>query len=678
MQFVLYYLCKNADFWLFDRLSLESVYKTMLLLKKFFMVDNITVRPNKKHTTLVQFIYCLPCIAYIAVVILVFRVHLCKNLTYGEFWSHGKEYLFDFGAWWKSRIVVISTIVAFGILLWRAFTKSLIIKKTILYIPMAVYTITVILSFAFSKYKDIAWSGVNERYEGTYILICYMFMLFYTINTINNKQTLKIIFYAIIISQLLLQIIGIAQLTEHDPFQTVIGQKIIFPKYTIDKKTGYTIWQEIDKRAKETPPSSVLVNTSSNIHQTVYNPNYISLYLCVVIPIFVMLFILCSDIKQRIAMVIMFTLTFINICAANSSGGFLGIFFAFMAAVITFRKHIIKWRYQVLVIIALAGVSFVLMSRYMQYTARGSLSRQISNQIVEAVSTDKTKDKFDYFINNKDSIIVSVNNNELKINIDKDADNIIDYISDSQDIQLDLQFKNKIVSSGGNKYNALAISFLDKRFTNLEIFIPALTGDIENRKMCIIKLKTEEKNWPFLVNQEGTYYLTGRGALVKLRKVPHNGFKNNQDFGTKRGYIWSRTFPLMLETLILGYGADTFAMYFPQDDFTGLYYDFNWRTEASMIVDKPHNFILLNFVNTGGISAIALTVIIIIYLIQSFKLYSKSIQYNIFSKIGAGIYLGILAFFVAGMVYDTSVNVMPLIYGLLGIGVSCNFFVKEN
>jgi len=134
----------------------------------------------------------------------------------------------------------------------------------------------------------------------------------------------------------------------------------------------------------------------------------------------------------------------------------------------------------------------------------------------------------------------------------------------------------------------------------------------------------------------------------------------------------------MLETMIIGHGADTFAMSFPHDDFTGLYYDYGWRRENPPLIDKPHNFILINFVNTGGTSAIALIAIIIIYVIQSYKLYSKNIRYDIFSKTGAGIYLGIIAFFFAGLAYDSSVNVMPLIYGLLGIGISCNYFVKAN
>jgi len=638
------------------------------------MEDNKTVAVNKKHALLIQIIYCLPCVVYTAVVIIVIRARLCKNLTYGEFWSFDSEYLLDLSAWWKSRLVILSTTAAFVILLWRIFTGSLKIKKTIIYIPMAVYVVAVILSFAFSRYKYIAWSGANDRYEGTYILVCYMFMLFYTINTADNGQTLKIIFFAVYISLLLLQITGIAQFFGHNPFQTVIGQKMIIPNYTIDETAGYTIWREIDELAKETPSRSLIVNPERKIYQTVYSFNYLSFYLCAVIPIFAMLFILC---KRKIIMAVMFTLLFVNLCAANASGGFLGLFFAFTAAVITFRKHLIKWRYRLLIIMAMAGISVILTSRYMVYTdQKETLRGQIGGQIIQAVSTNGTKDKIDYFINNKDSIVVSVNNNELKINTNENARYVIDNITDGRDVQLDIRFNNKIISSGGDNYNALAISFTDKRFTNLEIFIPVLTGNLENRKMCIIKLRSENKSWPFLVNGEGTYYLTERGALVKLRKVPRVGFKNKQDFGTGRGYIWSRTFPLMPETIILGHGADTFAMYFPQDDFTGLYYDYSWYSEITPIVDKPHNFILLNFVNTGGISAIALIAIIVIYIIQSYKIYGKIIQFDLFSMLGAGIYLGIIAFFTAGMFYDTSVNIMPLIYGFLGMGISCNFYLS--
>jgi hypothetical protein len=629
-----------------------------------------------KHNRLLSVVYCLPCIIYIAAVILVVRAHLGENLTYGEFWSFDNKYLWDLSAWYKSRLIILATICAFCILLARVFTKSFTVKKTILYIPMAVYTVAVILSFAFSRYKQIAWSGANDRFEGTYIHVCYMFMLFYTINTISNKQNLKLVLYAVIISQLLLQIIGIAQFTGHNPFQTVIGQKIIFPNHTVNGDAGYTMWQLIDELAKESQPRSLIV--SSNVYQTVYSFNTLSFYLCVIIPVFMMLFMLSQGLKQKIAMAVMFMLTFINICSANASGGFLGLFVACIAAIITFRKLIIKWRYKLLVIILLSGVSFALANWYMKYIGQHTLSGEFSKQIVEAASTDDVIEIIDYFINNKDSIVASVNNNRLKININNDAMQIIDNIVDSSGNQLNLHFNNSMISSEGNTYKALAISFEDIRFSNMEIYIPELTGDIEKYKMCIVKLKHEEKSWPFFIDKDGTFYLTDRGALVKLREVPRWGFKNKQNFGTGRGYIWSRTFPLMLHTLFLGNGADTFAMYFPHDDFTGLYYDYDWHGDTAPIIDKPHNFMLQTFVNTGGISALALLSIIVIYIIQSFKQYSKIVVYDNFSMVGAGIYLGIIAFLVAGMVYDTSVNIMPLIYGLLGIGISCNYFVKTG
>ena len=637
--------------------------------------SSITV-PNNKNNTILSVIYCLPCIIFIAVVILVVRAHLGVKLTYGEFWSFGNGYLWDLSAWYKSRLIVLATLCALCILLVRVFTKSFTVKKTILYIPMAVYTITVILSLVFSKYKKIAWSGATDRFEGTYILVCYMFMLFYTINTINTKHNLKLVVYAVIVSQLLLQIIGIAQFTGHNPFESVIGQKLTFPNHTVNNNTGNTMWQLIDELAKETPPRSII--TSRNVYQTVYSFNYLSLYLCVIIPVFAMMFVLSPGIKQKIAMAVMFMLAFINICAANASGGFLGLFAACIAGIITFRKLIIKWRYQLLIIIFLAGVSVVLMNRYMKYTDRRTLSGELSNQIWGAVSTDDVKEKIDYFITNNDNIVVSVNDNRLKLKINNNAIHVIDNIIDSSGNQINLRFSNSMISSGGNTYRALAISFEDIRFANMEVYVPKLNGNPENYTMCIIKLKNEEKSWPFFVNQDGTFYLTDRGALVKLRKVPYWGFKNNMNFGTRRGYIWSRTFPLMVHTLFLGNGADTFAMYFPQDDFTGLYYDYGWHRDITPIIDKPHNFVLLTFVNTGGISALALLSIIFIYLIQSFGLYSKIAVYDIFSMLGAGIYLGIVAFLVAGMVYDTSVNVMPLIYGLLGIGISCNFCLREG
>ena len=39
--------------------------------------------------------------------------------------------------------------------------------------------------------------------------------------------------------------------------------------------------------------------------------------------------------------------------------------------------------------------------------------------------------------------------------------------------------------------------------------------------------------------------------------------------GSGRGYIWSRSIPLIKQAGFMGLGADTYPEYFPQNDFKG-------------------------------------------------------------------------------------------------------------
>ncbi|HMA60603.1 MAG TPA: hypothetical protein VKN64_09940 [Halanaerobiales bacterium] len=59
--------------------------------------------------------------------------------------------------------------------------------------------------------------------------------------------------------------------------------------------------------------------------------------------------------------------------------------------------------------------------------------------------------------------------------------------------------------------------------------------------------------------------------------------------GLSRGFIWSRSLPLLKETWLLGFGADTYPIYFPQDDNVGKLITFD---KTRKIMDKPHNMYL--------------------------------------------------------------------------------------
>ncbi len=161
-------------------------------------------------------------------------------------------------------------------------------------------------------------------------------------------------------------------------------------------------------------------------------------------------------------------------------------------------------------------------------------------------------------------------------------------------------------------------------------------------------------------------------SLEKNITAPYVGFENNQDWFEGRGYIWSRTLPMLKDTLIRGHGADTYMLYFPQNDYVAKSKTQSFGKNPNIIVDKPFNLYMQIAVETGGISLLALVALWGMYIVQSFKIY-RHCDFNDFLPIvGAGIFLGVCGFMVAGIFIDSSINIMPIFYGLLGTGIAVN------
>jgi len=179
-----------------------------------------------------------------------------------------------------------------------------------------------------------------------------------------------------------------------------------------------------------------------------------------------------------------------------------------------------------------------------------------------------------------------------------------------------------------------------------------------------------------MLTQEGPKYRTSSGSLLNLYDVPAVGWENNQEFGSGRGYIWSRTIPMLQETILLGHGADTYCIYFPHEDYVGKYNSGTFSSNIGIIVDKPHNMYFGAIVGTGGVSMMMLFLLWGFYLVQSFRIYFKEKYDSFIAYVGVGIFLGICGFLVSGLVNDSTVSVMPMFYGLLGTGISINMMLK--
>ncbi|GHT64753.1 polymerase [Spirochaetia bacterium] len=618
-----------------------------------------------------------PAVLFTAVVIVFVRMYIYSD-------SGGTERV-EFFSHYKVVFIVISALLASFVLLYRFITRSIEIKRSVFYYPIVLYVIFVVLSFVFSRYKDFAWHGWNERFEGTYVLLCYMFMLFYIINFVKSEWNVKQIIYPLAVISVILSLLGIGQYLGHDFFQTVFGQLLITPN--IDIGDGDTTWRIIKEAALGGEP---LFNfDASGSYQTVYNQNNVSFYLTLLIPLFILLFINERNLIKKCAWGALFILLIINLICSNSSGGFFGMFVAVITAGLVLNKRLITWWKSVVILVAITALVALCMSKTWLPEISSTITDLSGAKTTAAIpavedgappfSPSVESKYFDYIVTDKNTIHISYAGNIINITANSvdDPYNIAITDSDGNDIERE----NPILEIAETGELINAYGFSDPRYSGIALVPEAAEdNDVPGFKNYITVINFDSPsgaitNWPFAITDGGVFYHERLGALVPLAKIPHMGWGKNQRFGSYRGYIWSRSLPLLKDTIVIGHGADTFPIYFPQNDYVGKGL-IGWDSYA--LVDKPHDFYLGVFINTGGLSLVCLLAIYLIYIVQSFILYRHEKYEEFCPVVGVGIFIGICGFLAAALFYDSTVSVTPMFYGLLGTGIAINMMIKTK
>lgn len=596
---------------------------------------------------------------FTAVIIMITRMHAYERPMDQFYWSSGNNQLTDFFSYFKMAAILVCAVIAIVLLLYRVFVQSFYIRKSIFYLPMVIYVVFVLLSYFTSDYKDFALWGWNDRFEGTITLIAYMVMLFFIINSVNTEKNIKWIIYPLAVTSALLGLLGLSQALDHDFFRTTIGKKLITPSW---------FWDQIDNLN--------FTFQNKEIYQTVYNINYVSFYLTLLIPLFGLLFIRSiakgheEPIWKKFVWAALFTLLIYNLIGSASSGGLMGMAVVVLMAIIVLNKRIIAWWKPVSILLILtiivAGVSYERWVPELSGAVNGVLGieniekDQASKETTEESNT--TRHNIDYMETTGQAIVIGFNGNEITFHT---------YQDDPSSLTV-LDKNNKTLSLVPTNVSPL-YRVNDERFKTITVR-PA-QDEADNNYIII---GTDGNDWPFLLTEEGPKYRNGMGKIIDLNKVPAVGWENNQSFGSGRGYIWSRSIPMMMNTLLLGHGADTYCIYFPHYDYTGKYNSGTFSDNINIVVDKPHNMYMGAIIGTGGISMLALILLWGIYLVQSFLIYRKETYTSFIAYAGVGIFLGICGFLVSGLVNDSSVSVMPMFYGLLGTGISINMILERR
>ena len=609
-------------------------------------------RPNEQIGKSANLFQVVPITFFTAIIILLIRMMSYHSNQDQFFWTAGGTSFVDFFSLIKSQAILLVTVLVLLILLYKMATQTFAVKKSAVYIPMLVYSAFVLLSYFSSSYKEFALFGWNDRFEGTLILLAYMVMLFYIINTVTTEQHVKWILYPLAITTTFLGFIGITQYYMADFFQTTFGKKLITPS---------SYWDRVDQLKFNFE--------GGQIYQTVFNPNYVSFYLTLLVPLFAMLFIREKRIAVKSAFGFIYALSLFNLIGSASSNGIAGLAVSFLLSLIILNKRIIEWKKPVLFLFLITlVVGSLTFARFLPQIASDIKAAVVKNGVTLAATVQNvaakvpaaapaepvaSSYKLDYFETGKDHLTVGMGGDQLIISIMNEG-------SSTRLVLADRAGKNVAIAT--NDQTGL-ITVTDPRFNKLGITRQQSKG------ISYLLLYTGKTLWPFAITKEGFFFRNGLGKLVALINTPHFGFDKNPAFGSYRGYIWSRSLPLLKDTIFVGRGADTFCIYFPQNDYAGRY-SANWTPD--IIVDKAHNMYLATALNTGVISLLALLGLFGVYLRQSFPLYRKALYTDFLTFCGSGIFIGISGFLISALFNDSSVSVMPLFYGLLGTGLAIN------
>lgn len=577
----------------------------------------------------------LPIIFFTTVFLFCVRGRVAPTYLTDFYWFTKGEFVGDLFSYFRGQVLLIVTVVGILYLIYCALNGKVTIHKHKIYIPMIVFCVFVLLSYLFSDYKEIAWRGLEGRYEGTMILLCYMPLLFYAMNAVRSEKDVGLIVKCFGVACLLLGIWGILQLC---------GIRL----------GSLPEWLYMPAEMREYGSMNQQMVTGA-INWFFGNQNYTSFFMVFPICIFAMSCIGVDGMKKKIAYAALAGLMMFTLWQAASLGGMVGFAVAVVVALLIAGKdNLLKWR-KSLGILFLAGVvsigaSLPVIMKEVESGAGVAVNKILGVQTAFAEEPSKAPLRFSK-INN---IITEGSNVSFA------------FVEDTIKITVENDEIKSVTDSKGNPVPA------DNGLLRVYTTVHEDTG------YKLLNVDTQNRTWVFAIVEDVLYFVTPTGRLISLREIPHMGFEGNEDFATNRGYIWSRTFPLLKDTLLIGKGADTYAIYFPQDDYAGRYNIGYYTNGQNIIIDKPHNMYLGTAFNTGMLSLLALLAVYGIYLAESFKVYRKHEFKGFKDYIGLGIFIAVAGFMVAGLVNDSTVQVMPVMYVLMGMGLAINRMITKE
>jgi len=598
---------------------------------------SVTIDYENKKLSVFYFLPLLLIAGFVPLIVYAKYIDL-TGTTQALYWTGQQQYL-DFFSYWKSRWVIVLTVITLLFYIELYFRKKLPLKDLKqYYIPLGIYAIFVIISTIFAKDVPTALWGFVDMYQGMFVLLSYVAITFLTINFVNNERDVNLFVKAFTFLMIVEGVIGVGQYFGFDFFQTGLGNKLILPNNLMVEDLSFSFGPK-------------------TIYGTLFNTNFVGSFATLMLPLSVAFLLGSKTNKQRIISAIAIILMLFVWIGCNSRAGYIGVAVSALFGFWLFRKVIIKhWKET-----ASLFTVFIILLIGLNVTSGGVLFYRLKSlNIITFIQNIKLTDN--KYVKIEDIIL---------------KDNVITIKTDQEILCLEIEEDKVFFKDENNNEMRITtdndvISINDERYTKYKIIMPKNYPGITVR----IDEPWKVRDINFYITDEGIKVLASGGRISTPIIATSLGLLDGlESIASGRGYIWGRTIPLLEEYLISGSGADNYPIAFPQDDFVA---KVAIGMDANMVVDKPHNMYLQIGVNTGVISLIALISVFIIYILSSLKLYGKIIFNSLEKFLGASCFVSIIGYLVAAVFNDYIVSVAPLFWIILGLGISINIRISSK
>ena len=634
---------------------------------------------SKVAGTGISSLWIIPLAFVIIVVPLITIIHSydCGLEKYPWFTIGGN--LYDFFLYYKAFFLRLIAVLILFMLAYlipfkdHGFLKE---KKTIApSIAIGIFGLVSLLSCLLCNHKHEAFFGGYEQFEGWFVILCYILCFYMAFGYVRTKKLIRFFLDFILIGGFIAGVLGTFQAIGIDWIQSNWAKPILAAEIsdTIDMSTF-----------------SVTLNFGKGMsYVTLYNPNYVGSYVALMLPYAAYLIFRGEKIWRRVLAGLTSALLIITLIASQSKTGILGLMVGAVVCAILIIPILKKTRPLVFIGLGLAaaGVIAIVVMQPGLITGifHGSEEYGIDNMstsddelLINTESGKKIHVSLDSgavsvpewsWRNRVDQVVSLRDDSGNEISATYDAGTGIETINEDGYEPISFNLECRSVDE-----TTRAIYLSDyARVTGQSGNVSSDDSAGASDRIDLLIVTSNSFGWAFTVVDGKIMNYNDFGRLDNMRNISKAGFENNYLFASRRGYIWSRTIPLLKKTLLFGIGRDQFVYEFPNDDYLGKRYVW-YNTQT---ITKPHDLFLQIWTQDGLPALLAFLFLYILFMIRTFRRClgknrstpESGIDLHSFVIITA---VAATAYIVVGIANDSTITSAPIYWCILGAGYAAD------